>query len=341
MFAPEEVIFAPTNQCNLHCAHCRVTRTADLLDPKPAIRFLESCAEAGIDRVGFSGGEPFLRVGFLAELIRAAVDRDMLFDRLMTNGVWYRDETTLREAIAAVEEAGFDGVYGLSVDSWHAQDPAKVAAFVKAVFEARGRRDCVEILSVRSADESAGLSALREIARVTGGELEISRSEGEPERITDRLWRERPDTGEDIPEALFIDIVRSPYSAAMAPDDPADPARGSAPAGPWNATEWFEDDLCAGPGNVLFVHPNGDVAACCGFANENPGLILGNVATDGYEGVMARARDSAQVRTCYSSGLGALRETLSRNGVTFPGKTDDQCFFCDWCARRGLFDDRS
>ena len=339
MFAPEEVIFAPTSQCNLNCAHCRVTRSSDLLDVGAAIRFLESCNDAGIDRLGFSGGEPFLRVDFLAALSRAAVERGMLFDRLMTNGVWHRDAGALREAVAAVEGAGFDGVYGLSVDSWHDQEPEKLVQFIQTVFDIRGRRDCVEILSVQARDEGPCLDKLRAIAAALGGELELDRHGGEPLSIADRIWKERPETGEDVPEALFIDIHRFPYSAAMSPEgEGADPALEAARSRPWADAEWFEDDLCTGPGNVLYVHPTGEVAACCGFANENEGLILGNIARDGYEALMAKAEESPQVRTCYGSGLGALRQRLESKGFAFPGKTSDQCYFCDWCARKGLFE---
>jgi len=336
MFAPEEVIFSPTSQCNLRCEHCRVSRTADRLDADIAVRFLESCNDGGIDRLGFSGGEPFLRVDFLAEVIRAAVNRGMLFDRLMTNGVWYRDESDLREAVSTVEKAGFDGIYGLSVDTWHEQEPEKIVQFVKTIFEIRGRRDCLEILSVRAGNEGPCLAKLRAIAGAFDAELEIDRG-GDPVSISDDLWENRPESGEDLPEALFIDIHRLPYSAAMGPD--GEDAPGSDGAGPWSDGEWFEDDLCAGPGNVFYVHANGDVAACCGFANENPGLILGNACREGYDELMERAAASPQVRACYGSGLGALRERLEAAGSAFPGKKADQCFFCDWCAKRGLFED--
>ena len=338
MFAPQEVIFAPTSQCNLHCAHCRVTRSADRLDVKAAIRFLESCNDGGIDRVGFSGGEPFLRVDFLSALTRAAVERGMLFDRLMTNGVWHGDIGALREGLAAVENAGFDGVYGLSIDSWHQQDQEKLIQFIQTAFELRGRRDCVEILSVQARDEGPCLEKLRAIAGAFDGELELARHGGEPRCISDLAWRGRPQTGEDLPGALFIDIHRFPYSAAMSPEgEGGDPGTEAARARPWSDEEWFEDDLCAGPGNVFYVHPCGDVAACCGFANENAGLILGNIMSDGYDELMAKAAQSPQVLTCYGSGLGSLRLRLEAKGFVFPGKTADQCYFCDWCAKKALF----
>ncbi|MCP4371608.1 MAG: hypothetical protein GY797_26325 [Deltaproteobacteria bacterium] len=41
MFKPEEIIFAPTTQCNLSCAHCSVKRDTRKLSTKYAIRFLD------------------------------------------------------------------------------------------------------------------------------------------------------------------------------------------------------------------------------------------------------------------------------------------------------------
>ncbi|MEI6387034.1 MAG: radical SAM/SPASM domain-containing protein [Spirochaetota bacterium] len=343
-FTPEEVIFAPTAQCNLNCAHCRVTRVPELLDLGASLRFLGDCAASGIDRVGFSGGEPFLRPDFIAGIARAAVGHGMVFDRLMTNGVWHRNPSDLRAALMAVEESGFDGTYGLSIDSWHPQESEKLVQFIETAFELRGRRDCVEIISVRAGDETAWEAKLADIVEALGatlpgvaledGPLEDGEglpvaAPGEVTAISDRAWRERGDEGEDLPEALFVRIIRFDRSFAACPDPEA--------AGAWKSQGWFKDDLCAGPGNLFFVHPGGDVAPCCGYANENPGLILGNIATATFATLMENAAASVQVRSCYGTGLGALRTRLGREGHSFPGVTQDQCFFCDYCAKEGLF----
>jgi MoaA/NifB/PqqE/SkfB family radical SAM enzyme len=325
-FTPEEVIFAPTAHCNLNCAHCRVTRIPELLDLDASIRFLGDCAASGIDRLGFSGGEPFLRPDFIAGIARAAVDRGMVFDRLMTNGVWHRNPADLRAALTAVEEAGFDGTYGLSVDSWHPQEAEKLIQFIQTAFELRGRRDCVEIVSVRAGDEKAWEAKLAAIVEALGAS---AAGGAEAAAISDSAWRERGDEGEDLPGALFIRIIRFDRSFATCPDPEA--------AGAWKSEGWFKDDLCAGPGNLFFVHPNGDVAPCCGYANEGPGLILGNIATDTFASLMKNAEASAQVQTCYGTGLGALRKRRVREGHIFPGATLDQCFFCDYAAKEGLF----
>lgn len=323
MFRPEEVIFAPTGRCNLACAHCRVSRPRATLDAEAAIAFLEDCQAGGIERVGFSGGEPFLEPDFLCAVSEAAVDLGMLFDRLMTNGVWWRDEAALRETLGRVAGAGFDGKIGLSVDTWHEQPVDRLLAFVGAAFETFGRKDCIDILSVRAPDEGPCLAKLGAIAERFGGRLFLE--DGEPAAIRDPSFDERRATGEDLPEALSIDIWRFPYSASA--DEDA-----------WKDPRWFEDDFCEGPGNVLYVHPDGRIAACCGFANENDSLILGRLGEDDYDSVMERAASSPHIKACYETGLGSIRQCLEAEGFAFPGKTADQCFFCDWACRKGLLE---
>lgn len=332
-FRPDEIIFAPTGQCNLYCAHCRVKRGAAELDAAAAIRFLDDCLEAGaagpasdgkapaeIERVGFSGGEPFLMPGFLVALSRAAADRGLLFDRLMTNGDWWADEGELRSALGDLYEAGFDGILGLSYDAYHGQDPARLAVFLGAYYAIWGRKDGAELLSVRSPDDEAFFEGLDALAASLGGRVE--RRGGEPYRIVDEAYRSRTAADPDDGSGLCLPILRSARSA-------------SAEEGAWEAPAWFEDDYCEGPGQVLYVHPDGSVAVCCGFANERPELILGTI-DQGYAALMAAAAAAPHVGACYERGLGALRRELEAKGVAFPGKTGDICFFCDYLCERGL-----
>ncbi len=323
-FKPDEIIFAPTGQCNLYCAHCRVKRGADELDAAAAIRFLDDCIESetlpSIERVGFSGGEPFLMPGFLVELSAAVAERGLLFDRLMTNGDWWADEAELAATLGALYEAGFDGMLGLSYDAYHGQDPSRIAAFLGAYYRIWGRKDGAELLSVRSPDDAAFLGDLDRLSALLGGSVESR--DGEPSRIVDEAYRAHTADDPDDGSGLCLPILRSPRSA-------------SAEEGAWAARSWFEDDYCEGPGQVLYVHPDGSVAVCCGFANERPELILGNIR-EGYEALMAAAAKAPHVGACYEKGLGRLRKELEAKGVVFPGKTSDICFFCDYLCEQGL-----
>jgi MoaA/NifB/PqqE/SkfB family radical SAM enzyme len=343
MFKPDEIIFAPTSECNLVCAHCRVTRSEARLRPEDALAFLKKCRPHGIDRVGFSGGEPFLAPDFLCRVSRAAVDLDMTFDRLMTNGAWFDSEESLRTTLAALHEAGYDGTFGVSVDSYHAQDLGDLTAFFRAVFDIWGRKDGCEIAAVVEPGGTLPAEIYEDLAARLGGRLLFE--DGEPFSIVNEAFLNRralvgePDAptnateadpqaelgipAADLNDVLMINIIRMPYSASA--DEDA-----------WTASDWFEDDFCRGPGNVFYVHPDGRIAVCCGFANENPQLVVGDIRRDDYRSLMRRASQSAMVKACYVDGLTATRTRLESKGRAFPGKTSDPCFFCDYCSKKGL-----
>ncbi|HCM27006.1 MAG TPA: hypothetical protein DIC34_10755 [Treponema sp.] len=253
----------------------------------------------------------------------------LLFDRLMTNGVWWKDEAELAEALDGLADAGFDGKIGLSVDAYHGQAADRLLAFIRTAHEAFGRRDCVEITSVISADDGPLLQTFRTLASGLGGMLLMDGKEPAAiagEGRTGRRERGKAATGAEPAadgEELRIDIIRFPYSA-------------SAEEG-WSAGgDWFKDDYCAGPGNVFYVHPNGKVAVCCGFANENEDLVAGRIPSDGFATIMERAASSSRVRMRYETGLGEARKRLEAAGTTFPGRTEDICFFCDYLCKKSL-----
>ena len=343
MFHPDEVIFAPTGACNLNCAHCRVRRDAGELSPDDAVAFLDACQGYGVERVGFSGGEPFLRQDFVTTVCKAAVGYGMYFDRLMTNGDWWSTEAELVAGLRAVCDAGFDGIIGLSWDSWHAQDTSRIVTFLQTVFSVWRRRDVVEILAVRSADDAAFLSALESVAVALGGRLE--HSFGEPVRMADtrEFGEDQPDDGSE----LSVPVIVSQLSLAgagnarpgvSAPDSGGThgvPGSALVPAAAgWNDGRWFLDDHCEGPGNVFYVHPDGSVAPCCGFANERAELKIGTIH-DPCDVLLAAAGTNPHVVAAFDEGLGAVRERLAKGGVRFPGITRDICLFCDHLCHTG------
>lgn len=323
-FEAREVIFAPTAACNLHCGHCRVDRRrgsgADRLTIEAALRFLGDCADHGIERVGFSGGEPFLESGFVAELCAAAVERGMYFDRLMTNAAWYRDEGHLEEVLERIYDAGFDGTVGISIDDWHAQEPKDVALFIETLGRVAGRFDGIELACALDREGRYPLERLAALAKLLG--CDIVTEGGLPAALENSVHRKNLAAGMDDGQGIFIPVTAFPYS------------RGAGDAEAWKAAAWFTDDFCSGPGNVFFVHPDGSVAPCCGFANERPDLILGKVE-EGVEALTEAARNIPAVRRCYETGLDAYRRAREAEGIRYPGKTDDPCFFCDWLCERG------
>jgi hypothetical protein len=95
----------------------------------------------------------------------------------------------------------------------------------------------------------------------------------------------------------------------------------------WSGEKWFKDDFCKGPGNVFYVHNGGEISGCCGYANEEKELILGNIAKDDYESLMKNAQKSDMYKVIYERGFEEeIRKLESENKIF--GKTDKHCLFC-------------
>lgn len=100
-----------TDACNLRCVHCEQsagTRRPDELTTEEALRLADALAEAGVECVNLTGGEPLLRPDW-PRLARRFADRGVRVV-VITNGVLV-DEAM----VARMREAGVSGV-GVSLD---------------------------------------------------------------------------------------------------------------------------------------------------------------------------------------------------------------------------------
>ncbi len=311
-FNPTEIIFSSTTACNLHCEHCFINRTPHKLEIADAVRLIESCVEAGgqpgpdgtplpvINRIGFSGGEPFLYMDFLVEVTKATVANDLMFDQIMTNGDWWRDKAELSATLQKLYDAGYDGKIGLSWDSYHGQNSDRMLTFIRTVQEIFGE-DSINIQTVE--DQGALRGAEPPVEGVASNEV--------------RAWgRLSP------PEVPVYTLPRTFTS-----DDPR----------AWKAHHWFKDDYCEGPGQILYVHADGNIAPCCGFANENLALFIGTIG-DSFETIMKKAAANPMIKICYEEGLShyrrhGIKKSLRSQGKKLPGKCSDICSFCDFVCK--------
>jgi len=300
-FYPKEVLFSPTLQCNLKCAHCDIEKRHGLLPAKGASLFIKKCAKAGIDRVGFTGGEPFLAADFLIALTKEALRQKMFFSRITTNGVWFKNKTTLTATLTKLFEAGYDGDILVSVDAFHAQKLRKVGSFIRTVSRIWNRPEMISIAAVRGARETATLKRLRQLAHLLGGRLCYADNRSPCIKSKELFIR-----------IIYIDL--SPVG------------RASGLKNPWGK-KWFKDDFCKGPGNIFFITPDGKVAPCCGYANDHARLNIGTI-DDSPKKLIKNARKNKFVSAVFSRGLHVLRKQFIANGIKFPGKTTNHCFFC-------------
>ena len=306
-FHPEEILFSPTTVCNLYCPHCNVKRVKAVLPVSAAKKFLIGCKKKGIDRVGFTGGEPFLARRFLYSVTRFAVKEGFFFTQIVTNGVWHKNDDDLRSCLERLSNCGYDGSILLSVDGYHKQDLRKVARFITVARSIWRRQDLVSIAYVTGRD-SATKQKISKLAELLGARLK---------HFGTRYAHIKSD-------GIFIKIGKidlSPIGKAVRLKDP------------WDG-RWFKEDHCRGPGNLFFVEPSGEVKPCCGYASESRVLSLGNIKKDTVSRIVENIRQNRIVYAIFNSGLSSLRKRLGRCGVKFPGKTGNNCFFCHYILER-------
>lgn len=317
-FRPNYLSFAATYQCNLSCPHCCVPiEWPDRLDIATALRFLDDAHAAGVGTLGFTGGEPFLYPEFLVALTRRAAALGMRFDKVQTNGVWFRDAAHLEETLTELHQAGYAGKLGLSVDKFHGRTTAEAALFCRTarrVFD----RDTIVSLSYASRAPEQGLEPVRALAHALDAVIDWS----------DWLHRYLLVSPE-------LTIVLNWNH--LAPVERAETLGGGAAArGAWDGV-WFEEDYCEGPGQALIVTPRGEVKPCCGFASDLDQLTIGNIYHDTVRQIITRARKHPYVGKLFREGLTAIRdEILARDPDALPGVTSNHCFFCWYVLTRGL-----
>ena len=85
-----------------------------------------------------------------------------MFDQIMTNGDWWKDEEELNAKLKLIYDAGYDGKIGLSYDSFHGQTEERIKTFVAAAEKYFGERR-VNIQTVKSSDKTAGITKNKRI----------------------------------------------------------------------------------------------------------------------------------------------------------------------------------
>jgi hypothetical protein len=281
------------------------------LDTNVALRFLEQACEHGIEILGFTGGEPFLYAEFVTALTRRASALRFRFDKIVTNGVWYRDRAHLDAVLGDLADAGFTGKLGLSVDKFHGIKTEALAVFCRAARRIFGRDNIIS-LSYASRRPDQGLEPIRTLAAELDGVIGWS----------------------DLLRHYLL--VTPEMTMVLNWNHLAPVERAEKLSGAWDGV-WFEEDYCEGPGQALIVNPKGEVKPCCGFASDLDQLTIGNIYTDSVADIVRQARRHPYVGKVFRKGLTAIRqEILARDPDALPGQTSNHCFFCWYVPTRGL-----
>lgn len=312
-FRPDYISFSGTFQCNLSCPHCCVPiEWTDRLDIKAALRFLEDARREGIETLGLTGGEPFLFPEFVLAIVQRGAELKFKFDKLMTNGVWFKDENQLTSIMTRLRDVGFTGKIGLSVDKFHGATTGKLATFcrvVRRVFD----RDSILSLSYASRHPDKGLEPIHKLAKELDAVIDWS-------PMLRRYLLVAPDFTMTLNWNHLATVERAE----------------SLPGNPWDGT-WFEEDYCEGPGQALIVNPKGEVKPCCGFGSDLDQLTIGNIYTDTVAQVIRQGREHPYVGKVFREGLTSIRDKiLADDPNALPGQTSNHCYFCWYVLTKNL-----
>ncbi len=301
------MLFAPTYECNLRCLPCPQKQGATRLRIKTARLFLGQYHRLGIKEIGFTGGEPFLYTGFLSALSRQAARYNFRFDRLMTNGAWFKTEKELNVKLREVLAAGFTGTFCISVDDYHKAPLSKIALFIEKAVELTGWTQCVSFAYIGDINKIRKLAILLKGKIVGNGRLVVSPREG------------------------FVGL-----SAQITKIDLCPVGKAGKLADPWGK-KWFKEDYCQGPGQVLYVSPDGAVKPCCGFAADLPAMSIGNIYHDSASTIIKRATKDPLLGIIYKQGLLKLRDVFQKNRPEERlAPTLDRCFLCWYLQVKGV-----
>lgn len=295
-FHPKEILISPTGNCNLSCPHCTNVKSNNILSQGITKNFLAASAKVGVNRVGFTGGEPFLAPDFLCGMAALAAKEGFLFDKIMTNAVWYRNGPHLTRMLTRLFKSGYDGEICVSVDAFHRQNLEKITRFIETAQVIWRRPDIVSIACVRGARDSSTRKKLEKLFRL--------------------LKRHR--------RVLFIKIFNIDLSSI---------GKASKLKDPWDG-RWFKEDYCKGPGNIFFIAPSGNVKPCCGYANDLAVFTIGNIRKDSPKQMLKNFRKNRILCAIFNQGLSDIRKRLEKLKVVFPGKTSNHCCFCHYILTR-------
>jgi hypothetical protein len=272
---------------------------------------LEDAHQSGIRILGLTGGEPFLYPEFVMAVCQRAAHVGFRFDKIMTNGIWFKDPNQLHGVLQELADTGFSGKLGLSVDKFHGIATERLTEFCQAARLVFGR-DNIFSISYASRTPDQGLEPVRALAEKLAGVIEWS-------DLLHRYLLVTPD--------LTITLNWN----HLAPVERAERFTGG-----WDGN-WFGEDYCEGPGQALIVNPRGEVKPCCGFASDLDQLTIGNIYHDNVRQIIRRARKHHYVGKVFREGLTSIRdEILARDPDSLPGMTSNHCYFCWYVLTHGL-----
>ena len=109
-----------TYRCNAECCHCFFEsgpNREERMDLKLGLKAINEAARLGVEWISFTGGEPFLELNLLEELVDYSTYIGMKTE-VVSNGYWAKTPAIAAQVLESLRKRGLD-VLNLSIDDFH------------------------------------------------------------------------------------------------------------------------------------------------------------------------------------------------------------------------------
>lgn len=296
MNGPFRVGLLLTERCDIACAHCWLgpsSNGADMTLDEAKGYIDQASSIPSVEWISFTGGEPFLLLGLLNELVGYASAKGLRTE-CVTNCSWAETPAKTEESLKSLRASGLD-VVNISADDFHQE-------FVP--FE--NVRNCFE------AAKSLGLKTVIMSAAQAGGALRLA-------EIINRL-------GSDEIGTLGDEKSTKGLSAIAVETGFIPVGRGAQlPRDKWMIGESQTEGPCRLVLRDIGIDPGGELLACCSAASFLARGRLGSVDETGIQQLLDDAGERPLFKILSEQGPSSLADSL---GIPWRDGFVSRCHLC-------------
>jgi organic radical activating enzyme len=296
MNGPFRVGLLLTERCDIACAHCWLgpsSNGADMTFDEAKGYIDQASSIPSVEWISFTGGEPFLLLRRLNELVGYASAKGLRTE-CVTNCSWAETPEKTEEKLKSLKTSGLD-VVNISADDFHQE-------FVP--FE--NVRNCYE------AAKSLGLKTVIMSAAQAGGALRL-------EEIINRLGSDDIGTvgDEKSTEGLSAIAVETGFIPV---------GRGAQlPRDKWQIGESQIEGPCRLVLRDIGIDPGGELLACCSAASFSARGRLGSVDETGIQQLLDDTCELPLFKILSEQGPSSLADSL---GIPWRDRFVSRCHLC-------------
>jgi hypothetical protein len=275
-FRVRRVNFRFTYHCNIACRHCYNNSGPDLSAQRIPLDLMlgvvAQMPEAGICNLNLTGGEPFLYPDHLTALIAAARVAGLRGTSIYTNGFWATTAARAERMLERLWNAGF----------------------------MLGQEDHIKVSTGVYHQEFIAIDRVLTLARAYFG-------------LFGR--RLRVDVEEAPESAGLAEKVRQLASTAGLAEKIDLFVRSVSALGRGKDIDGIQmhsiDTPCNSIDQIVF-DPDGNVRPCCGFNNENQGVVIGKLNTHGLRDLVKRMQNDPILQFLATNPMSSVFEHIER-----------------------------